>query len=295
MRFLGYDVRTYTGNRLRKVKRRDSAYHTLRRTVAKDGQLHGPMEKVRMFCQRKGSGDFGRLRPLHKPAWQSRSDVEIMHAYHAEVRGFANYYSRATEVKQPLNRLEYLWKGSLLKTLANQHKTRVGQRSKKLKQGRDYVYHYRVQGSRRQLKLYALKTLKKPAKHWPTIDVESKVAQYTLSRTEIVQRLHAHRCEYCGTKEGGFAVHHVRKLTDLHGKEHWQQIMAAMRRKTLVRCHDCHQLLHSGALPDWRYRRIERRAGFRENVRHGTHGANCPQRGPKFKADDFEATRLTCL
>ena len=29
-----------------------------------------------------------------------------------------------------------------------------------------------------------------------------------------------------------------------------------------------------------------------ESVRHGTHGVNCPQRGPKFKADDFEATHL---
>jgi RNA-directed DNA polymerase len=67
IRFLGYEVRTYTGDRLRKVKPRGSAYYTLRRTVVKDVQLHVPMEKVRMFCQRKGYGDFGRLRPIYKP------------------------------------------------------------------------------------------------------------------------------------------------------------------------------------------------------------------------------------
>jgi len=272
MRFLGYDVRTYTGNRLHKVKRRDSAYTTLSRTVAKDVQLHVPMEKVRKFCQRKGYGDFGRLRPLHKPEWLLRSDVEIIQAYNAEFRGFATYYSLATDVKQTLNRLEYLWKGSLLKTLANKHKTKVGKMSKKLKQGRDYVYHYRVKGGKRQLKLYALKDLKRPAKSWAMIDAERNVAPYTLSRTEIVQRLNAQMCEYCGTAEGYFEVHHVRKLKDLDGKEHWQQVMAAMRRKTLVLCHVCHRLLHSGTLPDWRYRRIERRAGFRENGKFGSGG-----------------------
>jgi predicted HNH restriction endonuclease len=79
-------------------------------------------------------------------------------------------------------------------------------------------------------------------------------------------------CEYCGTAEGYFEVHHVRKLKDLDGKEHWQQVMAAMRRKTLVLCHVCHRLLHSGTLPDWRYRRLERRAGFRANGTVGSGG-----------------------
>jgi hypothetical protein len=86
IRFLGYDVRTYTGNRLRKVKRSDSAYATLSRTVSKDVQLHVPKEKVRMFCQRKGYGDFDCLRPIHKPEWLLRSDVEIIQAYNAELR-----------------------------------------------------------------------------------------------------------------------------------------------------------------------------------------------------------------
>jgi Type II intron maturase len=183
-------------NRLRKVKRRDSAYTTLSRTVSKDVQLHVPKEKVRMFCQRKGYGDFGGLRPIHKPEWLSRSDVEIIQAYNAELRGFATYYSLATDVKQILNRLEYIWKGSLLKTLANKHKTSVGKISRKLKQNSDYVYHYRVKGIDKHLKLYALKDLKRPSKSWTIMDVEPNVARYTLPRTEIVQRLNAQTCEY---------------------------------------------------------------------------------------------------
>jgi RNA-directed DNA polymerase len=64
IRFLGYDVRTYTGNRLRKVKRRDSAYATLSRTVSKDVQLHVPKEKARMFVYfRRASVNFRLQSP----------------------------------------------------------------------------------------------------------------------------------------------------------------------------------------------------------------------------------------
>jgi RNA-directed DNA polymerase len=130
-----------------------------------------------MFCQRKGYGDFDRLRPIHKPGWLSRSDVEIIQAYNAELRGFANYYSLATDVKQILTRLEFIWTGSLFKTLANKHKTKVGKIAKQLKQGRDYIYCYRVQGRERHLKLYALKDLKRPSKTWTRVDVQPNVAR----------------------------------------------------------------------------------------------------------------------
>jgi group II intron reverse transcriptase/maturase len=272
IRFLGYDVRTYSCGRVRKVKRRGSPFYTLCRTVAKDVQLHVPREKVRAFCPRKGYGDWDRLRSIHKPGWLSRSDVEIIQAYNAELRGFANYYSLAVDVKQVLNRLEYLWKGSLWKTLANKHQTSLGKIAERLKHGRDYRYRYRVNGGERHLKLYALKDLKQPSKLWAMVDVEPSIAQYTWSRTEIVQRLNAQRCEYCGQDVGYFEVHHVRKLKDLDGKERWQQAMATMHRKTLVLCHVCHDLLHKGTLPDWRYQAMERRAGFRESGTSGSGG-----------------------
>jgi group II intron reverse transcriptase/maturase len=272
IRFLGDDVRTYSGDRWRKVKRHGSPFYTLCRTVAKDVPRHVPREKVRTFCQHKGDGDWDRLCSSHKPGGLSRSDVEIIQAYNAERRGCAHYDSLATDVKQVLNRLEYLWKGSLWKTLANKHKTSLGAIAKQLKHGSDYVDRYRVNGGERQLKLYALKDLKPPSKLWAMVDVEPTIAQYTWSRTEIVQRLNAQRCEYCGQDEGYFAVHHVRKLKDLDGKERWQQVMAIMQRKTLVVCHVCHELLHKGTLPDWRHQAMERRAGFRESGTSGSGG-----------------------
>jgi len=80
-------------------------------------------------------------------------------------------------------------------------------------------------------------------------------ARYTLKRTEIIARLNANRCEYCD-KEERCEVHHVRKLKDLARKRDktlLERMMMARRRKTMVLCPDCHDKLHSGRLPDWRY------------------------------------------
>lgn len=117
-----------------------------------------------------------------------------------------------------------------------------------------------------------LKDLKKISKNGTMVDVQPNTARHTRSRTEIVQRFEAQTCEYCGKDEGYFEVHHVRKLKDLHGKERWQHVMASMQRKTLVVCNVCHDLLHQGTLPDWRYQAMKRRAGFHESGKSGSGG-----------------------
>lgn len=67
-------------------------------------------------------------------------------------------------------------------------------------------------------------------------------------RREVVQRLLAQTCELCGAQEQ-CAVHHIRRLADLHQpgrkeKPLWVQRMVAYRRKTLVTCRTCHEALH---------------------------------------------------
>src|SRR5205085_2081813 len=67
--------------------------------------------------------------------------------------------------------------------------------------------------------------------------------------SEVVQRLLAQKCELCGSEEGPFQVHHVRKLADLNRpgqseKPLWVKRMAARHRKTLVVCEPCHEAIH---------------------------------------------------
>jgi hypothetical protein len=43
-------------------------------------------------------------------------------------------------------------------------------------------------------------------------------------------------------------VHHVRRLKDLQGKEWWEQVMSYRKRKTMILCIECHDLLHAHKL-----------------------------------------------
>ena len=73
-------------------------------------------------------------------------------------------------------------------------------------------------------------------------------AHLRFGRSSLEQRLDASVCESCGKEGGYFEVHHVRKLKDLQGKQWWEQVMSARKRKTLILCNECHILLHAGKL-----------------------------------------------
>jgi group II intron reverse transcriptase/maturase len=249
--FLGYDVRRYSGAKILRVAR--GRRHTTQRSIAERMQLHVPEVKLRRFCQTKGYGDYSTFHASARNGLRHRSDVEIILTYNAEMRGLANYYGLATQAKSCLRKLYYLWHCSLLKTLAAKHRTTVRKIAKPLQQGRDLVYSYQVKGKTHRLQVFALRDMKPPLADGRMVDHQPNTSQYTLGRTEIVQRLNAERCEDCGKAQGYFEIHHVRKLADIRqGTELWQRVMTAMRRKTLVLCIECHELLHAGALPSWR-------------------------------------------
>jgi hypothetical protein len=81
----------------------------------------------------------------------------------------------------------------------------------------------------------------------PAIDRLPNTARYA-SKTSLISRLKAGRCELCGAEDCEIEIHHVRKLKDLAGKSYWEAFMIARRRKTLALCIDCHSNLHTGKL-----------------------------------------------
>ena len=66
-----------------------------------------------------------------------------------------------------------------------------------------------------------------------------------------MQRLNAEICEYCGKTDGYFEMHHKNKLKNT--QPGIERRMAQMRRKTIVLCVPCHDMLHAGTLPDMRF------------------------------------------
>jgi group II intron reverse transcriptase/maturase len=250
--FLGYRIKTYTGNRIVKVKR-GKRYFTFE-SVAERLQLQIPPEKLQKFCISKRYGTYDTGKARHKQDLVNLSDAEIILAYNAELRGLANYYALALNGKRDMGKLAYLWWGSLLKTLARKHKTTVTKTARRLKTDEGYKLIVQNEKKTRVIRVFRLKDLKPPTMTDSQVDVQPNVFALTLSRSELIRRLHAEQCEYCGTKEGPFEVHHIRRMKDVeHGKQLWQKVMASRTRKTLILCLQCHHLLHAGKLPDASY------------------------------------------
>ena len=233
VKFLGYVVRTHTGRKVIRIKR--WLRYTRMKSVSEQLQLHLPQGRLDQFCKEKRYGNYQKLKPKRRGQCHNASKVETILTYNAEIRGIANYFGLAYAVKTKLNKLYFLWKGSLLRTLASQSKKSVRQTAKNLRlDNGDYGIHYEVKGGIREMKLFRLKTWELPKQDNFEVDTQPRT-NLLMGRTELIKRLNASKCEYCQHEEGPFEVHHVRGLKDIkEGKEEWQQQMIARNRKTLV-------------------------------------------------------------
>lgn len=251
--FLSYHVHTWRSDKVLKTKIRGT--HTSIRTVTEHISLQVPQVKISQFCQKYGYGDWNRTKPSHRPELLRLSDAEIIMTYNAELRGISNYYCLADDVKRKLAKLQYIANYSLLKTLANKHKTKKTQILRKLKQGNELIYRYEAKGKVKELKVFKLKHMIKSLKNWDSDEIPNTLFLKS-PRSELVKRLNATKCEYCGRSDLPRESHHVKKLKDLRNKpnlQYWQKVMVARNRKTMILCIECQDLLHAGKLPDTRY------------------------------------------
>lgn len=249
MTCLGYTVQTYSRPKIVRTKRADTRY-TTQKAISEQVVLGIPGHKITDFMRTHGYTRNGNA--IHRAPWLWRSDAEIILGYNAELRGFANYYGLVHNAPRVLSKLYWVWRMSLLKTLAAKHRTSVAKVVKRLKQGNRLLIQ--EAGMKRPIMVFKLADMKRLRSHYGQVDRIPPVLYLKVSRTELVSRLMANECEYCGTKEGYFEVHHVRKLKDLKTDKVWKHVMVAMRRKTLVLCVDCHRQLHVGRLPSWKRR-----------------------------------------
>jgi RNA-directed DNA polymerase len=253
--FLGYDIKCVRGTRIRRL---NGVFNSAtRRTTTGVTVLSVPSTKVNTFIKKKGYGkpSHNGIKPISRPYLLNHSEVEIISLYNAEVRGLANYYSLAKDVKTKLSHLTYLATYSCLATLGNKHKSGITGMAKQMRTNGEFIWRYTdSKGRPKSLAIWQLKHLAVGVNKDKVVDVTPNPWIYG-SRTELSQRLAANRCEYCLKEDGYFEVHHVRKLKDLKEKPHiepWERRMIQRQRKTLVLCIECHDRLHAGNLPDMR-------------------------------------------
>lgn len=197
-------------------------------------------------------------KPIHRAELILNSDYDIVARYQSEYRGYVQYYQMASNLYR-MNELRWVMETSLLKTLANKHKSTVTKMAKK------YSCHIQTSsGPMKGLRVIVSRDGKKPLvaefggiplkKNGKPKHITDSVVHIGGQRTELEARLLANECEMCGNRTD-IEVHHVRKLADLKVKGRkekplWIQRMAALRRKTLVVCKECHDAIHAGRTRD---------------------------------------------
>jgi RNA-directed DNA polymerase len=249
-RFLGYDIRTVAPRRptvMVERRRSDgSSMRVPRRPSTGNVRLSVPRDRVTAFCRRNGYGNLEQRRADIRPQFLSSSDAEIIVAYNAEFRGFANYYALANGVKRSLGLLELMVTSSLFKTIANRHQTSVRKTSRRLRTGSGYALEHVIQDEPRVFGVWLLKHLRPRSWTDPVVDIVSTALGLARSRNDLVTRLNARLCEACGNRDGPFEVHHVRRLKDVQDKPVGLRRGVSRLRKTTVLCRPCHVARHTG-------------------------------------------------
>ena len=239
-KFLGYEITVLHNDR--KVTRG-------RRSANGVVSLRVPSSVIKA----KQAPYLSRGKPERRPQLVNEDDHTIVSTYGAEWRGIVQYYLLAGNVHR-LYRLHWVMETSLLKTLANKHRSSVSKMARTFRAAVGTPY-----GPRKCLEARVERNGRKPLvarfggiplkRQKDAVISDRVLVPGVIRHKELVTRLLADRCELCKDTDG-ISVHHVRRLADLHRpgrlQPGWAQQMARRRRKTLVVCRSCHDAIHAG-------------------------------------------------
>lgn len=243
-KFLGYEITVTRDNH----QRRD-VQGRLRRTYGKRVRLNVSMATLRNKLLEYGVMEI-KLRngkEVWKPKCRSglifNDDLEILDRYNRETVGFCNYYLIANNCVV-LHNFRYIMEYSMYKTFAGKYRSTVRKINKKYRRNKLFTVKYEQKGVIKSRTFYKTSFKRRTTAFNGSCDIEPySIAD--VSRTNLTDRLKAEKCELCGAT-GKLIMHHVRNLKDLKGKESWERLMSARKRKTIALCPSCHRLRHLG-------------------------------------------------
>ena len=243
-KFLGYEITVTRNNH----QRRD-VQGRLRRTYGKRVRLNVSMATLRDKLLEYGAMEI-KLRngkEVWKPKCRSglifNDDLEILDRYNRETVGFCNYYLIANNCVV-LHNFRYIMEYSMYKTFAGKYRSTVRKINKKYRLNKLFTVKYEQKGVIKSRTFYKTSFKRRTTAFNGSCDIEPySIAD--VSRTNLTDRLKAEKCELCGAT-GKLIMHHVRNLKDLKGKESWERLMSARKRKTIALCPSCHRLRHLG-------------------------------------------------
>ncbi len=225
----------------KKVKRRSTGWETV---------MEAPMPRLikrlseRGFCTAEGF-------PTGKAGWAYLDTDQIIHLYSSVNRGIQNYY-RFVDNWSRLNRVQYILKYSLAKTLARKYNISLSKVFKRFGKHITIVIKGKKGKKDREVSFYSNRTWTKnrDAFQGNTVSNVDLVRMATQMRTR--SKL-GKPCCICGENAEQMAMHHVRhirKLSHRRGPTGFNRILRAINRKQIPVCGNCHGKIHRGEYDD---------------------------------------------
>jgi len=245
-KFLGHEITTIQDNRKRFITSDGRDQRSINGRIGLRVPKHVIETKCRSYMRNNEA--------VHRTELIKESDYTIVTTYQLEFRGIANYYQLAYNM-HALNKLKRVMENSLIKTLASKFKMTMPRIRAK------YKAEHVVKDKKYQvLQVVIPRKEKKPLiARWGAVplvwDIRATLDDQPPraikgNRSELVQRLLAEYCEYCGSTVD-LEVHHVRAMKDLHSypgheKPAWVVRMIALKRKAMIVCRTCHEDITHG-------------------------------------------------
>lgn len=242
-RFLGYDICVRRCQKIKRLENKPTKMRTLNGRVELLVPLKDNILKFIFSKKIATQKADGRLFPAHRKYLINSTDLEIVTIYNSELRGICNYYRLAANFNK-LGYFAYLMEYSCLKTIAARHKGSISKVIKKYRYEKNWGIPYETRsGSKvRFFARYSARYSECKSSSNYSDAISFAALSYGYSINTLENRLKAHVCELCGAADSpSYEIHHVNKLKNLKGKEHWESVMIAKKRKTLAVCWYCHR------------------------------------------------------
>jgi group II intron reverse transcriptase/maturase len=247
-RFLGYEITIAAINR--RTRRPSGIDRRNRRSLNGTVMLHVPASVIK----EKAAPHLAGGKPACRNPMVNEADYTIVGRFGAEYRGIVQYYLLAGDVFR-LHRLRWVMETSMLKTLAKKHRSRVSKIAAHFKAKIETPYGPRTcfeasmqrEGRKPLVARFGGIPLKR---HKTAVLSDRVVSGPAYPHKELITRLLKGRCELCQNTDS-VSAHHVRSLAELaksgQPQPEWAKVMAKRRRKSLVVCGDCHDIVHGQA------------------------------------------------
>ncbi len=244
-KFLGYEIATQIVQDKLDVKKRRATNGNI--------SLRVPAKVIKDKCAKY----MRRGKIIHRAELIHETDFSIILKYQQEYRGLVQYYLLAPNVHW-FGKLQRVMKISLLKTLANKYKTTSRKMLRKYEttvqtpEGRTLkCLEVQIKREGKDPLVARFGGIALERKENIALKDDAQLPPWLLNtRSELLIRMLKDECEVCGSKRR-IQVHHIRKMADVkkRGRRErpaWMETMVAMKRKTLVVCHECHCRIHAG-------------------------------------------------